>query len=144
MAWQNCKTYNCRCRDNVFPTIFWDKCSFVLRVCLINPMLFDIETNSRPIVFESFGLTGETAILRASGVINIIQLLASMPVIFTLDLLGRRPLLLLGSVFFLSSFFNELDRYVHCSFGSSCSLLLCRLRLAKPYFPRNSLRNFNM
>ena len=51
-----------------------------------------------PIVFESFGLPGETAILRASGVINIIQLLASMPVIFTLDLVGRRPLLLAGSV----------------------------------------------
>ena len=51
-----------------------------------------------PTVFESFGLPGETAILRASGVINIIQLLASMPVIFTLDLLGRRPLLLIGSV----------------------------------------------
>jgi hypothetical protein len=50
-------------------------------------------------VFESFGLPSETAILRASGVINIIQLLASMPVIFTLDLLGRRPLLLLGSVY---------------------------------------------
>jgi|SRR5579859_4877526 len=30
--------------------------------------------------------------------INIIQLLASMPVIFTLDALGRRPLLLVGSV----------------------------------------------
>src|SRR5438045_3260470 len=54
---------------------------------------------SRPTVFESFGLSGETAILRASGIINIIQLLASMPVIFTLDLLGRRPLLLFGSVF---------------------------------------------
>lgn len=52
-----------------------------------------------PTVFESFGLPGETAILRASGVINIIQLLASMPVIFTLDLVGRRPLLLAGSVF---------------------------------------------
>jgi len=52
----------------------------------------------RPTVFESFGLSNETAVLRASGVINIIQLLASMPVIFTLDLLGRRPLLLFGSV----------------------------------------------
>ena len=52
----------------------------------------------RPTVFESFGLSSETAVLRASGIINIIQLLASMPVIFTLDLLGRRPLLLFGSV----------------------------------------------
>jgi Sugar (and other) transporter len=55
--------------------------------------------NFRPTIFESFGLSSETAILRASGAINIIQLLASMPVIFTLDVLGRRPLLLSGSVF---------------------------------------------
>jgi len=56
------------------------------------------ESNCSPTVFESFGLPSETAILRASGAINIIQLLASMPVIFTLDFLGRRPLLLGGSV----------------------------------------------
>ena len=54
--------------------------------------------NTSPTVFESFGLPNETAILRASGVINLVQLFASMPVIFTLDLLGRRLLLLIGSV----------------------------------------------
>jgi MFS family permease len=70
----------------------------------INALLYyayemhEISINYSPTVFESFGLSSETAILRASGVINIIQLLASMPVIFTLDLLGRRPLLLVGSV----------------------------------------------
>jgi hypothetical protein len=57
-----------------------------------------VVTYISPTVFESFGLPSETAVLRASGMINIIQLLASMPVIFTLDTLGRRPLLLAGSV----------------------------------------------
>ena len=70
----------------------------------INALLYyaysvgNLLANWSPTVFESFGLPSETAILRASGMINIIQLLASMPVIFTLDLLGRKPLLLIGSV----------------------------------------------
>jgi hypothetical protein len=80
----------------------WELCfsnnSLVSMLCCIMRIHNFYMTDRSPTVFESFGLPSETAILRASGVINIIQLLASMPVIFTLDLLGRRPLLLLGSV----------------------------------------------
>jgi len=94
-------------------------------------------------VFESFGLPSETAVLRASGVINIIQLLASMPVIFTLDLLGRRPLLLLGSVL-LQILTADLDW--HDDSTSRCSRCRCfsRKGLARTYPARQYLRGFNL
>jgi hypothetical protein len=50
------------------------------------------------IIFQSLGLTSSTISLLASGVIGIINVATTIPAIYIIDKVGRKPLMMAGSV----------------------------------------------
>ncbi len=50
------------------------------------------------IIFQSLGLTSSTISLLASGVIGIINVATTVPAIYFIDKIGRKPLMMAGSV----------------------------------------------
>ncbi|KAH7043174.1 putative MFS quinate transporter [Macrophomina phaseolina] len=51
-----------------------------------------------PIIFQSLGLTSSTSSLLATGVIGIINVATTIPAIIYIDKIGRKPLMMVGSV----------------------------------------------
>ena len=49
------------------------------------------------IIFQSLGLTSSTTSLLASGVIGIINVATTIPAIYYIDKVGRKPLMMIGS-----------------------------------------------
>lgn len=52
-----------------------------------------------PKIFQSLGLSGSTISLLATGVVGIINFVCTFPTVFYLDVMGRKPTLLVASVF---------------------------------------------
>ncbi|KAI9317423.1 general substrate transporter [Dichotomocladium elegans] len=52
-----------------------------------------------PKIFQSVGLSGQTISLLATGIIGIINLVCTIPTVLFLDKMGRKPTLLVASVF---------------------------------------------
>ncbi len=51
-----------------------------------------------PTIFGQLGLTGNTTSLLATGVYGIVNTLSTLPAVFLIDRVGRRPLLMSGAV----------------------------------------------
>ncbi|KAK3181815.1 hypothetical protein K4F52_006882 [Lecanicillium sp. MT-2017a] len=49
-------------------------------------------------IFQSLGLTGGTTALLATGVTGVVFLVSTVPAMFVIDKVGRKPMLLVGSV----------------------------------------------
>lgn len=64
-------------------------------------------------IFQSLGLTSGTVSLLATGVVGIINVLATIPAIMIIDKVGRKPILLTGS------------------FGMFCSMMIVAVIVAK-------------
>ncbi|KAJ5376002.1 hypothetical protein N7509_012888 [Penicillium cosmopolitanum] len=64
-------------------------------------------------IFQSLGLTSGTVSLLATGVVGIINVLATIPAIMIIDKVGRKPILLTGS------------------FGMFCSMIIVAVIVAK-------------
>jgi MFS family permease len=58
-----------------------------------------------PTVFEHIGITGQSASLFATGFIGIVRMIMTVPALYVIDRLGRRPLMLIGTGVMLLSFF---------------------------------------
>lgn len=52
-----------------------------------------------PKIFQSLGLEGNTIKLLATGVVGIINVVATIPTVLFLDKMGRKPTLMAGSLF---------------------------------------------
>lgn len=50
-----------------------------------------------PIIFQSLGLTSTSTSLLASGVIGIINVATTIPAIYYIDKVGRKPLMMAGA-----------------------------------------------
>ena len=51
-----------------------------------------------PIIFNTLGLSSNTVSLLATGVVGIVMLLATIPTLFYIDKLGRKPVLIIGAL----------------------------------------------
>lgn len=51
-----------------------------------------------PTIFAQLGLSGNTTSLLATGVYGIINCLSTLPALFFIDKVGRRPLLMCGAI----------------------------------------------
>jgi MFS family permease len=51
-----------------------------------------------PTIFSQLGLDGNTTSLLATGVYGIINCLSTLPALFFIDKVGRRPLLMCGAI----------------------------------------------
>lgn len=51
-----------------------------------------------PTIFEQLGLSGNTTSLLATGVYGIVNTLSTLPALFLIDKVGRRPLLMCGAL----------------------------------------------
>ncbi|KAL2128543.1 hypothetical protein VTI74DRAFT_9041 [Chaetomium olivicolor] len=51
-----------------------------------------------PTIFAQLGLSGNTSSLLATGVYGIVNTLSTLPALFLIDLVGRRPLLMCGAL----------------------------------------------
>ncbi|OQV00868.1 hypothetical protein CLAIMM_06308 [Cladophialophora immunda] len=51
-----------------------------------------------PTIFSQLGLSGNTTSLLATGVYGIVSMLSTLPALFLIDKIGRRPLLICGGV----------------------------------------------
>ena len=51
-----------------------------------------------PTIFQNLGLSGNTISLLATGVVGIVMLLATIPTLFYIDKLGRKPILTIGAI----------------------------------------------
>lgn len=51
-----------------------------------------------PTIFSQLGLSGQTSSLLATGVYGIVNTLSTLPALFLIDKVGRRPLLMCGAV----------------------------------------------
>ena len=51
-----------------------------------------------PIIFNTLGLSSNTVSLLATGVVGIVMLLATIPTLFYIDKLGRKPVLIVGAL----------------------------------------------
>ena len=51
-----------------------------------------------PTIFADLGLSSNTVSLLATGVVGIVMLLATIPTLFYIDKLGRKPILTIGAI----------------------------------------------
>ena len=51
-----------------------------------------------PTIFKDLGLSGNTISLLATGVVGIVMLLATIPTLFYIDKIGRKPILIAGAI----------------------------------------------
>ena len=51
-----------------------------------------------PTIFSDLGLSSNTVSLLATGVVGIVMLLATIPTLFYIDKLGRKPILTVGAI----------------------------------------------
>ena len=51
-----------------------------------------------PTIFADLGLSSNTVSLLATGVVGIVMLLATIPTLFYIDKLGRKPILTVGAI----------------------------------------------
>ena len=51
-----------------------------------------------PTIFSELGLNGNTTSLLATGVYGIVNCLSTLPALFLIDKVGRRPLLMAGAI----------------------------------------------
>ncbi|KAI8906001.1 general substrate transporter [Gorgonomyces haynaldii] len=58
-----------------------------------------------PEIFKNIGITGEANDLFATGVVGIVKMVMTVPSLWVIDRAGRRPLMLIGTVVMLASFF---------------------------------------
>jgi hypothetical protein len=58
-----------------------------------------------PVIFRNIGLTGEASDLFATGMIGIVRMIMTLPALWLVDSLGRRPLLLGGTSIMALSFY---------------------------------------
>lgn len=65
--------------------------------CLFEPLPIYQVIYYASIIFQSLGLRGSTISLLASGVIGIINVLTTIPAIYFIDKVGRKPLMMTGS-----------------------------------------------
>jgi sugar porter (SP) family MFS transporter len=86
-----------------YSNVFRSKDSFK-RVAIASMVMFFQQWNGidsiiyyASIIFQSLGLTGSTISLLASGVIGIINVATTIPAIYLIDKIGRRPLLMTGA-----------------------------------------------